>query len=292
MATSTALTATITKSAVRRAATALVTALSLAPGVVSAAVAGHAYRPPDELARLLLSPSRPAAERERDRYRHPLQTLRFFGVRPTDTVVEVWPAPGYYAEILAPYLKDHGRYVAAGFPNDASAADWQKQAMHRFTERFADTGRYGKIEITELGPPDHWHACAPGSADVVLTFRNVHNWIAGGYAQPMFDAFYRALKPGGVLGVVEHRGWPGETLEEIKKTGYVPVSDVKRLAEKAGFRFVAASEINANPRDDHHHPAGVWTLPPTLRLGDEGRAKYLAIGESDRMTLKFVKPRR
>ena len=236
--------------------------------------------------------ARPVPETARDKYRHPLQTLSFFGLQPNMTVVEIWPAPGYYSEILAPYLKDHGHYVAAGFVIGPKSAAERKLATEKYRARFsADPTRYGKVTFAEIGPPAAWQPVPAGSADLVLTFRNIHNWISGGFDQRMFNAMFQALKPGGILGVVEHRGWPGETASQIKQSGYVPEAYVKALAAKAGFRFVGASPVNDNPKDDHHHPRGVWTLPPTFALGDKGRAKYLAIGESDRMTLKFVRPR-
>jgi predicted methyltransferase len=153
-----------------------------------------------------------------------------------------------------------------------------------------DPAHFGKVVVTELHPPQLTEICPPGTADVVLTFRNVHNWIAAGDQQAQFDAFFKALKPGGVLGVVEHRARPGTSLEEMSKSGYVDEAYVKKLAATAGFRFDAASPINDNPKDTKDYPEGVWTLPPTLTLGDKDRAKYLAIGESDRMTLRFLKP--
>jgi len=152
------------------------------------------------------------------------------------------------------------------------------------------SGLYGKVKITVLAPPDKTAIAPAGSADMVLTFRNIHNWMAAGTADQVFAAMFAALKPGGVLGVVEHRGNPAVPQDPKAKSGYVNQDYAIRLAEKAGFKFVEGSEINANPRDTKDHPKGVWTLPPTFALEDEDRAKYLAIGESDRFTLKFVKP--
>ncbi|MDB5987792.1 MAG: putative methyltransferase [Nevskia sp.] len=239
------------------------------------------------------SPSRPAADRLRDKYRHPLQTLSFFGLKPDMSVVEIWPSAGWYSEILAPYLSGHGHYyaatAAASLPN---ASDETKKAVAQLRDKFAaDPQRFGAPVLTEFRPPLKTAIAPPGSADLVLSFRNVHNWIAGDYEQAAFDAFFAALKPGGTLGIVEHRGKPGETLDEMKKTGYVSEAYVKALAQNAGFQFVAESQVNDNPKDTKDYPKGVWTLPPTYELGDQDRAKYLAIGESDRMTLKFVKPR-
>lgn len=227
------------------------------------------------------SPARPAQEKARDRYRHPLQTLTFFGIKPDMTVVEIWPGGGWYTAILAPYLKPHGKYYAAV----------PAQHSEGFRKKLADDPKaYSNVIVTELAPPKKMEIAPPGSADMVLTFRNVHNWMRGGYAQDVFNAMYKALKPGGILGVVEHRGNPNAPQDPKASTGYVRQDYVIKLAENAGFKLVGESEINANPRDDRNHPAGVWTLPPTLRLGNKDRDKYLAIGESDRMTLKFVKP--
>lgn len=243
----------------------------------------------DPLAAAIASPARTPKFAARDVYRHPLATLRFFGLRPDQTVVEIWPGSGWYMEILAPYLRDRGKYYAAIEAADAGKEAGQNAASLR--KRIADDpAHFGKVVVTELHPPRLTEICPPGTADVVLTFRNVHNWIAAGDQQAQFDAFFKALKPGGVLGVVEHRARPGTSLEEMSKSGYVDEAYVKKLAATAGFRFEAASPINDNPKDTKDYPEGVWTLPPTLTLGDKDRAKYLAIGESDRMTLRFLKP--
>ncbi len=228
---------------------------------------------------------------ERDRYRHPLQTLEFFGLRPDQTVVEIWPGSGWYMEILAPYLHDQGKYYAAIPAADVAGASREdKEALGLVRQRMAaDPAHFGKVMVSELHPPQRTRICPPGSADLVLTFRNVHNWMYGGYAQAAFDAFYTALKPGGVLGVVEHRARPGTSEAEMIKSGYVTEEYVKALAAHAGFHLQAASSVNDNPRDTKDYPAGVWTLPPVLREGQKDRARYLAIGESDRMTLRFVK---
>jgi len=151
---------------------------------------------------------------------------------------------------------------------------------------------FDRVVATELSIPERTEIAPPGTADMVLTFRNVHNWMKGDYAPQMFKAMFDALKPGGVLGVVEHRAKAGTSVEKMIESGYVTEMEVKRLAKDAGLRFVASSEVNANPRDTADHPLGVWTLPPTLRLGDKDRGKYIAIGESDRMTLKFIKPKK
>lgn len=246
----------------------------------------------DALAQAVSSTSRTAEYRARDVYRHPLETLRFFGIRPDMTVVEVWPGEGWYTEILAPYLRDQGHYYAAGTAYsqpDASAGAQRAAAAFRL-KLDADPERYGKVTVTEFRAPDVVEICPPGSADLVLTFRNVHNWMTARTEQDAFNAFYRALKPGGILGVVEHRARPYTTIEETRRTGYVNEDYVKSLAANAGFEFVAGSAINANRKDTKDYPEGVWTLPPTLALRDQDQARYLKIGESDRMTLKFVKP--
>jgi predicted methyltransferase len=195
------------------------------------------------------------------------------------TVVELWPGGGWYTDILAPVLSERGKLICT--KSDALV----KQKAQR-------TGTFGKVELVEIDPKSGRFSLGPdGSADMVLTFRNVHNWIMGGYEKEIFAASYRVLKPGGILGVVEHRGKPGTDLEAAKKTGYVDEALVIKLAESAGFRLDARSEVNANPKDTKDHLEGVWTLPPTLKLGELDKEKYLAIGESDRMTLRFVKPR-
>jgi predicted methyltransferase len=267
-------------------------ALVLLLAVIAAAGAVAAEATSDPLVAAIASPARTPKFVVRDVYRHPLETLRFFGLRPDQTVVEIWPGRGWYMEILAPYLHDRGRYYAAiEAPDVAGASREAKQNAAFLRKRIAgDPARFGKVSVTELQPPQLTEICPPGTADLVLTFRNVHNWIAAGDQQAQFDAFFKALKPGGVLGVVEHRAKPGTSLEEMSKSGYAAEAYVKKLALTAGFRFEAESPVNDNPKDTKDYPPGVWTLPPTLALGDKDRAKYLAIGESDRMTLKFVKP--
>jgi predicted methyltransferase len=262
--------------------------------LLTAAAAANAVEAasPDPLAAAIASPARTPKFAARDAYRHPLKTLRFFGLRPDQTVVEIWPGRGWYMEILAPYLHDRGKYYAAiEAPDIAGAPKEAKDDAAYLRKRVADDpAHFGKVIITELHPPQLTEICPPGAADVVLTFRNVHNWIDAGDQQAQFDVFFKALKPGGVLGVVEHRAKPGTSLDEMRKSGYVDEDYVKKLADSAGFRFDAESPINDNPKDTKDYPEGVWTLPPTLALGDKDRAKYLAIGESDRMTLRFVKP--
>jgi predicted methyltransferase len=255
---------------------------------LSAATLAAAPANPDPLAAAIASPTRAPKNVVRDVYRHPAETLRFFGLRPNQTVVEVWPGRGWYMEILAPYLRDHGKYYAAIEGGDSKEAKGNADFLRK---RIADdTVDLGRVTLTEFQPPQQAEVCPPGTADLVLTFRNVHNWIEAGTQQAQFDAFFQALKPGGVLGVVEHRAKPGTSMADMKKSGYVEEAYVKTLATKAGFRFEAESPINNNPKDTKDYAEGVWTLPPTLALGDKDKDKYLAIGESDRMTLKFVKP--
>lgn len=235
---------------------------------------------------------RDPANSARDRFRNPKQTLLFFGLEPDMTVVEIWPARGWYTEVLAPVLKERGNFFAAGFSLVAKRPpQWRRKVQLNYLEKLGAHPRvYGRVIATDLSVPDRTEIAPPGSADLVLTFRNVHNWMKGQYAPGVFDAMYRALKPGGMLGVVEHRAKPGTSLADMVTSGYVTEAHVIQLAHEAGFILDARSEINANPLDTANHPKGVWTLPPSLRLGEQYRDKYLAIGESDRMTLRFRKP--
>lgn len=236
---------------------------------------------------ILAGPQRSEANRARDVYRHPAQTLAFFGLKPTMTVVEISPSAGWYTEILAPYLRDRGRYIAAG--SDPATANGAKAAAKFKAKLDGDPVTYAKVEVGVFAK-GAYDIAPPGSADAVLTFRNIHNFYIGGYAPEAFKAFYAALKPGGILGIEEHRLPEARDGAEQDRSGYMKVSTVVRLATDAGFKLVAKSEVNANPNDKADYPDGVWTLPPTYTLGDKDRAKYAAIGESDRMTLKFVKP--
>lgn len=230
------------------------------------------------------------ANRARDIYRNPVDTLLWFGIREDMTVVEIFPGGGWYTEIIAPFLRDKGRYYAAGFDIN-SKVEFQRKAARGFKDKLAARpDLYGKVNFTILSPPDKTAIAPPGSADLVLTFRNVHNWMAAGTEDAVFEAMYRALKPGGVLGLVEHRGDAAIEQDSKARSGYVNEGHVIDLAAKAGFVLIGESEINANPDDTKDYEKGVWTLPPTLALGDEDRERYLAIGESDRMTLKFRKP--
>lgn len=228
----------------------------------------------------------------RDRYRHPAGTLAFFGVEPTDTVVEITPGGGWYAEILAPLLRDDGRYVAAvwddAIPDQPAYRYRLNDALRaKFT---AAPAVYGSPEVRLFDPASPSFGPA-ASADVVLTFRNAHNWVGDGTAPAYFAAFFDVLAPGGTLGVVDHRAKPGTSAEVMATSGYLTEELVVALATDAGFVLEARSEVNANPADTADHPKGVWTLPPTNSHDAEDAAKYRAIGESDRMTLRFRKPR-
>jgi predicted methyltransferase len=237
------------------------------------------------------SEHRSAQSKARDMYRHPSQTLLFFGLRPGMHVLEVWPGAGWYTEILAPVLREHGKYYAAHYYVDEKSSSYTREARDAYLRKLASRPDiYGRVVVAAVDPPSHMLMAPLASVDLVLTFRNVHSWLGGGRDQLMFKGFFAALKPGGVLGVVEHRAQRGLPIADMRRTGYVTEDYVVELAQRAGFRLEARAEINANPRDSRRHPAGVWTLPPTLRLADQNRPQYLAIGESDRMTLKFVKP--
>ena len=235
-------------------------------------------------------PHRSDSNKARNDSRHPIATLEFFGLQKDMTVVEILPATGWYTEIIAPYVAAEGKLYAAHFsPN--SALTYAARSLEGFEEKVTENPEiYGKITIRHIDPPQEVIIAPPASADLAMTFRNVHNWIMAGQELEYFETFYAALKPGGILGVVEHRALPGSNMEIMETTGYVTEAYVIEIAEKAGFEFVASSEINANPNDLTDYPAGVWTLPPSYRLGDDDRDEYTAIGESDRMTLKFRKP--
>jgi predicted methyltransferase len=234
---------------------------------------------------------RTESNRLRDKYRHPRETLLFFGLRPDLTVVEIWPGSGWYSEIIGPVLRERGKYYLAHYAlENPKLADWQREVREKQQQKIAEqTSVYGKPMFTAFAPPDFLVIAPASSVDLVLTFRNVHNWSNQKSDQAAFKAFYNALKPGGILGVVEHRARPGTSFERMVKSGYMTEAHVIALAEQAGFKLVEKAEINANPLDNTDHPNGVWTLPPMLR-GWLDKDKYRAIGESDRMTLKFHKP--
>jgi len=259
-------------------ADAAVTAMPVAEAdaALGAAIAG-AWRDPKNSAR--------------DAYRHPQQTLNFFCVEPAQTVIEITPGGGWYAEILAPYLRDDGHYIAAVWDDAIAGQPKYRYDLNKtLRAKFAGNAAvYGTPEVRVFDPK------APSfgpvnSADTVLTFRNAHNWVSDGNAEAYFKAFFNVLKPGGTLGVVDHRAKTGTDLEAMKESGYLTEALVIELAQGAGFVLAAQSEVNANPKDSADHPNGVWTLPPTNRHDAADAAKYQAIGESDRMTLRFKKP--
>ena len=242
----------------------------------------------DRLKEAISGDHRPVENKARDAYRRPYETLTFFGIRPDMTVVEIYPGRGWYTEILAPYLREDGMLYAAEHPGDPSYAAVQS-SLEAFDRKLKDSPEiYGQVKRTKV--TEDGDIAPPGSADLVVTFRNLHSFMRAGTEEASFAAMFKALKPGGVLGVVQHRGDPAVKQDPKAGTGYVNEDYVIALAKNAGFELAERSEINANPKDMKDYPKGVWTLPPSLRLDDEDRDKYIEIGESDRMTLKFVKP--
>ncbi len=239
---------------------------------------------------ILAGEHRSEANSSRDHYRHPQETLEFFGLTEDMHVVEIWPAGGWYTEVIAPYVNERGRYYAAHWDPESDIEFIQRGAKAYQDKLAAHPELYGNAEMTVLMPPDAMEIAPPESVDMVVTFRNIHNWMPRGSADSIFSAIYRALKPGGVLGVVEHRGNPDVAQDPKAASGYVNQDYAIELAERAGFVLDASSEINANPNDTKDYEPGVWTLPPTLRLKEQDQDRYLAIGESDRFTLRFVKP--
>lgn len=272
----------------RRHATALLLATGLAGCAVRPSASGV------DAARLRAAidgPQRSAANRARDAARHPFETLAFFGLAPSHQVVELSPGGGWYTEILAPYLRDGGRLYAA-HESAADANDYRRRSRQGFDAKLArEPAVYDQVRVGLLPRSARFTDIAPpGGADAVLTFRNVHNWIEAGHLDATLQAAFAVLKSGGVLGVEEHRAPPGASRDWIIKNGYVTEALMVERAEAAGFRLAARSEANANPRDTKDHPNGVWSLPPTLRGGDADRARFVAIGESDRFTHRYVKP--
>ena len=268
------------------------------PGDTGGETGGEAASGPDvsTLTGAVEAAWRGPAARERDSARNPVDTLAFFGIEPSGTVIEIWPGAGWYADILAPWVSANGgRYVAA-WPPAPAASGQAAELRARFAARY-DGGARGEAELVTFGPGAESLADA-GPADAIVTFRNVHNFMAAGFGEIAFQAFHDALKPGGVLGVVEHR-LPADRVQDPRAaSGYVQQDYVIALAREAGLELVEAAEINANPADDADHPFGVWTLPPVARTSPLGeppdpdfdRSAYDAIGESDRMTLVFRRP--
>ena len=232
-------------------------------------------------------PARPAAAVARDKARHPVEELTFFGIAPKMSVVELWPGGGYWTDILGPYLKAGGHYTIALPPTGGE----EDGGVARFRTRIAaEKDRLGTIHEAILGT-GHFDIAPPGTADLIVTFRNLHNWMGEGYADQALAACFTALKPGGILGIEEHRGRNDVPQDPKGDNGYVRQDYAIALAKKAGFVLVGSSEINANPRDTKNWTKGVWTLPPSLAEGEKDRAKYVAIGEADNFVLKFQKPR-
>ena len=255
---------------------------------------------PESLEAVVAGDWRPPADRARDRWRHPVETLKFWGLAPGQTVVEFWPGAGWYTDILAPFLADtKGKLYEALLETNNPADPAATEIVEAYRRKVTEAKKiYGEVTFTAFGPTSGPVAPA-GSADLVLFLRNLHNWMAGGVAEKAFRDALAALKPGGVLGIEEHRGEPGRVQDVLAADGYVQQDYVIQMAKEAGFVLAATSEINANPKDTKDHPFGVWTLPPTRLSAPRGEpaepgfdhAKYDAIGESDRMTLKFVKPK-
>ena len=243
-----------------------------------------------ELEKAVAAAHRSEANRARDPFRNPVQTLAFFGVAPTQSVIEISPGGGWYTEILAAYLREPGRLYTAHLPKD-KGSEGARRARQRFDDKLAALPAvYGRVVsgtmpeatgFTDINPP--------GGADAVLTFRNVHNWLADNTLDAKLRAFAAVLKQGGTLGVVDHRAAAGTSVDAMKKSGYVTEELMETAARAAGFRLAARSEVNANAKDTKDHPGGVWSLPPVLSGKDVDRAKFVAIGESDRFTHRYVK---
>ncbi|MFN3581458.1 MAG: class I SAM-dependent methyltransferase [Pseudomonas sp.] len=250
------------------------------------------YEDAEAIRQAVSSTTRSISNVMRDAHRNPQQTLEFFAIEDDQTVVEIWPGAGWYTEILAPMLRENGHFIAAHFDPESEIEFFRKSRSEYETKLQRRANAYDKVELSVLDYDPARPIAEPGSADRVLTFRNVHNWLAAGMDETkvVFAKMYDALKPGGMLGLVEHRARAGTELQQMIDSGYVTEQLVLELAEEAGFKLLSRSPVNQNAQDTTDHPEGVWTLPPTLRLGNENRAHYMAIGESDRMTLLFIKP--
>jgi predicted methyltransferase len=247
----------------------------------------------DDISDAVNHENRSVKERSRDEYRHPQQTLRFFDVQPDMAVAEISPGGGWYSSILGPLLNDKGQFYAAHFYIEEGGNAYYKKSLDGFMQKISQDVNYQNTKVTAFHPTKATDFAPANSLDRVLTFRNVHNWYMQTGQEGVdsaFLSFFKALKKGGVLGVVEHKLPENLADEAQQKSGYMKQSFVLAAAEKAGFKLVAHSDVNLNPLDSTEHEKGVWTLPPGLRLGEKDQAKYLSIGESSRMTLKFVKP--
>ena len=270
----------------------MITGLLLCAALLAAcATSSSRQSTAQQLTAIMAGDQRSEANRARDVYRHPKETLLFFGIRPEMTVLEVWPAPGWYTEIIAPLLRDKGKYYAANPPANPASEYNTKQRAAFEAKLAARPDLYSKVNVVTL-PADGSDVVPAGTLDMAVTFRNVHNFMNDGDASQTFATLYRALKPGGLLGVVEHRGNPAVAQDPKAKSGYVNEDFAIKLIEAQGFKLVGTSQVNDNPKDTKDYEQGVWTLPPTYTLGDKDRAKYAAIGESDRFTLLFSKPRK
>ena len=256
-----------------------------APSDPAAAAPSAAH---DPLRAAIDAPDRPEAERARDAWRHPYETLTFFEVKPDAHVLELWAGRGWYTHILAPYLGERGKLYLTTYAPDAQN-EYLRKVAAELTQRMSALKHADRVQSIVVEAPDRLDLGLEAQVDVVLTFRNLHNWVKGGYDKTLYEQAHKALKPGGIFGVVEHRGPKGLSREDAAKTGYMDQDQVIADISAVGFELVEASEINANPKDTRDHPEGVWTLPPSLRLGEVDRQRYLDIGESDRMTLKFRK---
>lgn len=266
---------------------------AVSPDAEPAAMEPAAEAPPAIAALLdeaLAGSHRSYGNRSRDRWRNPKETLMFFGLQAGMTVVEIYPGSGWYTEVLAPVLRGRGKLVAAHF-DPAIPPDYRQRYYDDYMNMLAARpDLYDEVEVLQLGEPAMLNLGEDGSADMVVTFRNIHSMINDGSLEPMLAAMFHVLRPGGILGIVQHRADEGVDVAESARMGYVPQSHVIAMAEAAGFRFEASSEINANPQDTRDHAGGVWSLPPTLSGDMDLRESKLAIGESDRMTLRFVRP--
>ncbi|CAI3795128.1 class I SAM-dependent methyltransferase [Rheinheimera sp. MM224] len=266
----------------------------LSAALFSAAAVAETPSAPD-LTALVDHSFRSAEDKARNKYRHPVETLNFFGIKPTMSVLEIWPARGWYTDILGPYLKDQGKLSIANFRvDDGTMQDDRKIFWSRISEKLSQRilkhkDHFGSIQQTEFDPPGYMYLGLTQQYNMVLSFRNAHIWNEQGYLLDVFRAVFDVLKPGGVFGIVEHRASRVSEISSSAVEGYLDESYVIAVAEQAGFTLEAKSEVNANPKDTKDYPKGVYALPPTLAMGAVDRAKYLAIGESDRMTLKFVK---
>lgn len=267
----------------------------LKSALVSASLASAAVYAGDPILDAVNGAHRSETNRARDAHRHPVETLSFFNIAPSMTVVEVWPgAGGWYTEILAPLLRDEGQLYLADFSAESPVEYYQQSRAKLRAKLDANKAIYENVKLVELVPGSDTPIVTPGTADRVLTFRNAHNWYMRGGGEKnltsVFKQFYTALKPGGLLGVVDHELPEERPDTDQDASGYIKRSTIISAATAAGFELVASSDINHNPKDRAEHPKGVWSLPPSLRLGEQDKAKYLEIGESNRMTLKFVKP--